>query len=54
VRRADLRDEPEVARIDHEQDRGHGLDGSPRTDEGDVEIVPPPACCRGRVVAVIQ
>ena len=43
VRRADLRDEAEVARVDHQQHRGHRLDRPPGADQRDVELVAPPA-----------
>ena len=39
----DLRHEAEVPRVEHQQDRGDGLDRPPRADERDVELVPPPA-----------
>ena len=47
VRRADLGHEAEVARVDHEQDRGDRLDRPPGAEQRDVEVVPPPAD-RGR------
>ena len=43
VRRADLGHEPEVPRVDHQQDGGHGLDRPPRAEQRDVELVMAPA-----------
>ncbi len=43
VRRADLRDQAQVARVDHQEDRRDGLDGPARAEQRDVEIVAPPA-----------
>ena len=38
VRRADLADESKVAWIDHEQDGGHGLDGSTCSEQSNVQV----------------
>ena len=43
VRRAHLRHESQVARIDHEQHAGDRLDGPARTDQREVKLAPPPA-----------
>ena len=43
VRRPDLRHEPEVPRVDHQQHRRHGLDRPPGADQRHVQLVAPPA-----------
>ena len=48
VRRADLGDEPEVARVDHQQHRRHGLDRAAGAEQRDVQVVAPPAVARAR------
>ena len=46
VRRADLGDEAEVARVDHQRDGRDGLDRPAGPEQRDVELVPPPAVAR--------
>ena len=46
VRRADLRHQPEVPRVHHQQDRRDGLDRPPGADQRHVQLVPPPAGAR--------
>src|SRR5204863_888645 len=46
VWRSNLADEPQIARVDHEEHGGDGLDRPARAEERNVEIVAPPARCR--------
>ena len=52
VGRADLGHEAEVARVDHQVDRGDGLDRPPRAEQRDVELVAAPV--RSRTASAVS